>query len=569
MLAALLALAGIVHGAGLYRSPQPLDGEGSLVAQVWVSDHLAETAASIAPDGVPPLAWLQLTMWTELTGAFDRAPTAVAAGRELMVVVAVVSTALVWWVARRIPMPRWAAALAAACFALSPLAVEAHRTVSPENLATPWTLAAIGLLLGPRRAWAAVVSSALCLAVALLSSATALLLLPALVWVVWRTSPAALRRRSTTVWSGVLAVAGLLPFLVVLLVRGPAGAGVVPTAAGLGCLGDALRLDPVLATVALVVLPLALLQRRLRPLVLAVVLPLAVLVPLALATGEPALTSALVVLVVPVVSLLVAAVTRGLWRHRPSRLFGRDVRRSGGAVLLVAAATVLAVAVPSWALSLRVLATDDADRPLADATAWVGANVPVPDRVVTDAAAWLELVEQGRERDVVVGFRTAEQPCRPRRRLARLDALGARGRGVLRRPGGRAGRQPARGVVRRGRPPGRGPPHGAHPCRSGGPVGGPLARPPTAAPTPSVEPTPDGTAGPSQPPASAEPSPWASAAVLQLMGNPAIELGPQARLALRSGQVDDRLLSPPRRPRRPARPRRRRAAAHRQRGGGR
>ncbi len=543
-LAALLALAGVVHGAGLYRSPQPLDGEGAVVAQVWVSDHLAETAASIAPEGVPPLAWLQLTMWTELTGAFDRAPTAVAAGRELMVVVAVVSTALVWWVARRIPLPRWAAALAAACFALSPLAVEAHRTVSPENLATPWTLAAIGLLLAPRRAWAAVVSSALCLAVALLSSVTALLLLPALVWVVWRTSPVALRRRVTTVWCGVLAVVGLLPFVVLLLVRGTDSAGVVPTAAGLGSLGEALRLDPVLAAVALVVLPLALLQRRLRPLVLAVVLPLAVLVPLALATGEEALTTALVVLVVPVVSLLVAGVTRGLWRHRPSRLFGRDVRRSGGAVLLVAAATVLAVAVPSWALSLRVLATDDADRPLAEATAWVGANVPIPDRVVTDAAAWLELVEQGRERDVVVGFRTAEQPSdlgdawlvsTPSVRAAAASSGALADALAGSRLVASFGEGDPRVEVRRTAPTSPGPANPSAPAPSPGPT--------TAAPTPSAEPTPDATTGPSQPPAAPEPSPWATAAVLQLLSNPAIELGPQARLALRSGEVDDRLLS--------------------------
>lgn len=545
VLTALLALAGVTHGAGLYGSPQPLDGEGAVVAQVWVSDHLAETAAAIAPEGVPPLAWLQLTTWIEFTGAFDRAPTAVAAGRELMVVVAVVATALVWRLARRIPMPRWGAALAAACFALSPLAVEAHRTVSPENLATPWFLAAIGLLLAPRRAWGAVVSSALCFAVAVLSAMTAVLLLPALVWLLWRTSPAALRRRATAVWCGVLVGAGLLPALVLLLLRGPARAGLDPTAAGLGTLGDVLRLDPVLPVLALVVLPIALLQRRLRPFVLAVVVPLAVLLPLALVTGSQALIAALVVLVVPVVSLLVAGVTRGLWRHRPSRLYGRDVRRSGGAALLVVAAAALAVAVPSWAVSLRGLATDAADRPLVDATAWVGAYVPIPDRVLTDAAAWLELVEQGRARDDVVGFRTATEPAdlgdawlvstrSVRAAASSSDALAdalARSRLVA-----SFGEGDPRVEVRRTAP---------TPAGSADPP----APVPSAPPTPTAPPTPGATGGlsatgvPSQPPVSAEPSPWATSAVLQLMSNPAIEFGPQARLALRSARVDDRLLS--------------------------
>ncbi len=542
----MLGLAVVTHGAGLYRSPGPLDGEGAFVAQVWVADHLAETAAAISPDGVPPLAWLQLTMWTELTGAFDRAPTAVGAGRELMVLVAVVSTALVWWVARRLPMPRWGAALAALCFALSPLAVEAHRTVSPENLATPWLLAATGLLLGPRRGWGAVVSSALCLAVAVLSAMAAVLLLPALGWVLWRTSPTALRRRTAAVWGGVLLATGVLPALVLLLVRGPVLGGLDPTGAGPGSLDDVLRLDPVLPVLALVVLPLALLQRRLRPFVLAVVVPLAVLLGPALVTGSPARTTALVVLVVPVVSLLVAGVARGLWRHRPSRLFGRDVRRPGGAALLVVATAVLALAASSWLGGLRDLATEGADRPLEAATAWVGDNVPVPDRVVTDAAAWLELVEQGRAREDVVGFRTAAEPAAlgdawlvstpsVRAAASSSDALADALAGS--RLAASFGEGERRVEVRRTAPT----PAGAGPSEPApAPSPGPAA---TAAPTPSAEPTPDATGDPSQPPVSAEPSPWATSAVLQLLSNPAIELGPQARLALRSGEVDDRLMS--------------------------
>lgn len=549
ILTALLALAGVTHGVGLYVSPQPLDGEGAVIAQVWASDHLADTAALIAPGGVPPLAWFQLSMWTELTGAFDRAPTAVAAGRELMVVVAVVATALVYWLARRVPLPRWGAAVAAACFALSPLAVEAHRTVSPENLATPWLLVALGLLLGHQRSWGAVVSSALCLAVAVLSSWMAVLLLPALVWVLRRTSPEPARRRATLVWTGVFVAAGLVPAVVLHLLPGPAGAWLDPTVAGLRTFGDVLALDPVLPVLALLVLPLALLQRRLRPFVVAVAVPVAVLLPIALVTRAPALTTALVVLLAPMVSLLVAGVARGVWRHRPSRLFGRDVRRVGAVGLLAAAAVVLAVAVPSWALSLRGIATDTAGRPLAEATAWVGANVPRSDRVLTDPAAWVELVGQGRTRSDVVGYRAASDPAElgdawlvstpsVRAAAASSDALAdalARSTLVV-----AFGDGDPRVEVRRTAPAGSGTPAPSTPAPSTTPT--PTSPTPTpettSAPRESAAPT-----APTQPAVPIEPSPWATAAVLQLLSNPAIEFGPQARLAMRSARVDDRLLS--------------------------
>jgi uncharacterized membrane protein len=97
----------------------------------------------------PPAGWLQLALWTAISGP-DFGGNAVAAGRYLMVIVAVITAALLWALARRIGMSRWAAAAAVAVFALSPLAISLSRTVYLDNLATAWVLGAVVLLCSPR-----------------------------------------------------------------------------------------------------------------------------------------------------------------------------------------------------------------------------------------------------------------------------------------------------------------------------------------------------------------------------------------------------------------------------------
>ena len=96
----------------------------------------------------PPAGWLQLALWTVISGP-DFGGNAVAAGRYLMVIVAVITAALLWVLARRIEMSRWASAAAVAVFALSPLAISLSRTVYLDNLATAWVLGALVLVLSP------------------------------------------------------------------------------------------------------------------------------------------------------------------------------------------------------------------------------------------------------------------------------------------------------------------------------------------------------------------------------------------------------------------------------------
>src|SRR5690348_15979896 len=98
---------------------------------------------------------MQMSAWTWLTGAFDHAPYAVAAVRQLMLVFKIVDVVLIYALTRRLRLGRLAAVLAVLIFALSPLAVYFTRTALLDNIVTPWLLAAFLLAASPRRSVAA------------------------------------------------------------------------------------------------------------------------------------------------------------------------------------------------------------------------------------------------------------------------------------------------------------------------------------------------------------------------------------------------------------------------------
>ncbi len=147
----LLLVSAAVNFINFTGSPQRIDDEGTYTAQAYAVDKLGELTHYTYWYDHPPLGWIQIAGWTKLTDGFARYTSAVMAGREFMIVCALVSCALLWMLARRLDMSRPAAAVAVFIFAISPLAVQFHRTVFLDNVATPWLLAAFVLALAPRR----------------------------------------------------------------------------------------------------------------------------------------------------------------------------------------------------------------------------------------------------------------------------------------------------------------------------------------------------------------------------------------------------------------------------------
>ena len=179
LLAVLLAVGGYVHAAGMFGAPARFDDEGTYTAYAWAVQHWGQLGHYTYWYAHPPLGWIQMAGWTSLTGAFERAPYAVAAIREFMFVGKLVDIVLLYALTRRLRLGRLTAVLAVLLFCLSPLAVYFTRAALLDNVVTPWLLAAFLFAAAPRRSLLGAASSAACMAVAVLSKETALLYLPA------------------------------------------------------------------------------------------------------------------------------------------------------------------------------------------------------------------------------------------------------------------------------------------------------------------------------------------------------------------------------------------------------
>ncbi|MBA8792493.1 4-amino-4-deoxy-L-arabinose transferase-like glycosyltransferase [Friedmanniella endophytica] len=417
--APLAVLAAIVNFVNMTGSPQRIDDEGTYTAQAYAVDHLGSLTHYTYWYDHPPLGWIQIAGWVGLTGGFGRYTSSVMAGREFMIVCALVSCALLWMVARRLELSRPTAAAAVAIFALSPLAVQFHRTVFLDNVATPWLLAAFVLVMAPRRQLLAFAAAALCFAVAVLSKETYLLFGPFLVWQMWRGAHRGTRRYTVSLAGGVLVLLGL-SYVLLSTIKGELFPGPrrVSLMTGIyfqlsgrtasGSLFDAtsqarvttaqwLQLDPVIAVVAPIAALLALRSRKLWPVA-------GTLIFLLLFMLRPGyLPVPYVIGMLPFAALLIPAAVE-VWLRRARSLVSAVRRRL--AIMAVAIITTAAVAVTAaaWGPQLRGLLLSDLDQPMVQAENWVEANVGRNYRVVVDDSMWTDLVRHGFPRDNVVWY---------------------------------------------------------------------------------------------------------------------------------------------------------------------
>lgn len=435
----LLALVGFVNAVNMYRSPGRFDDEGTYVAQAWAVVHWHELAHYTYWYDHPPLGWLQVALWTWLT-PFLHAPNAVGTGRQLLLVVTVVSSGLLYVVARRLGIARVFALLGTAAFGLSPLAVHYHRMVFLDNLVTPWLLAALALALSPRRRLAAHAGAGVCFAVAVLTKETTLLLAPFVLYLLVQQVDRRIRRYSIAV-TGTLFVLVASGYVLYALLKNEllAGAGHVslefalrfqllgrasngsvfdPTSAAHDTVHQWLALDPWLLGAALALVPVCLVRRPMRPVAAA----LAFLVAMMLRPGY--LPNPYLIGLLPLAALCVAGGTDALWSWRPGARRAvtsraRPARLGWTLVSLVSPLLALGVlgasvnVVKPWTAGDRRLMHYDEDRPVRLAEDWVYTHVRPTSRVLVDDALWLDLVNRGWDphRGVVWNLKVDSDPA--------------------------------------------------------------------------------------------------------------------------------------------------------------
>ncbi len=445
LLLPLGVLVGVTHAVGLAAGPSYGDDEGTYTAQAWALVHEGTLAHYTYWYDHPPLGWMLIALWNVTFGHLFHPATSVIGGREMMVAVAIGCGLLIYVLGRRLGLRRWAAALAVVAWALSPLALSYARMVYLDNIAVLFLLGALVLALSPRRHLWAFAGAGLCLAAAVLTKETFLLSAPAVAYAVHARSAGKTRPFCVAAFAATtLLVLALYPLFAVLrgellpgadhvslvdalrfqLVTRPSTGSPLNSSSGSAALvGRWLHTDPYLLVAGVVLSPLAVAVRRLRP------VGLAVLVPVVVSLRPGYLPDAFVVALLPFGALVVAGLAdlaaRRVAARATTATLGTDPGTSHALVLpaavrtrdgswqalgrhhrlvpagvtaALAGAVVLMLALvagPSWASGDRGLGRQSATSTEVAAEQWVGAHVPHSARVLVDDTMWVDLVQRG------------------------------------------------------------------------------------------------------------------------------------------------------------------------------
>jgi endo-1,4-beta-D-glucanase Y/4-amino-4-deoxy-L-arabinose transferase-like glycosyltransferase len=206
----LVAVGLLAHGLNMFNYPAftLTDDEGILAAHAWAVLREQQLSPYTYVYDNPPAGPLLVAGWALITGGLDSFGGAIDSGRVLMLVLHLAMIALLYHLVRKLGGGVMVAALAAFIFSVSPLAIFYQRLLLLDTIMLFWLLLSLNLLLDGWGRLSRLVLSGACYGIALLTRETAILFLPAMLFL-------AVQQR----WrhQGQFAVAGwLVPAAVVL-----------------------------------------------------------------------------------------------------------------------------------------------------------------------------------------------------------------------------------------------------------------------------------------------------------------------------------------------------------------
>lgn len=371
-------------------------------AGAWLATEPGALAGHASWIAEPTYGRLQLGWMLRLLQAGQSQPV-LAAAHGLMLVLAVLQVALLWWALRRWGAGGIAAAAGAAFAGVAPVAVTAHTVVSASSIAVVWLLAAVVVLLGPGGRVALTVGGALA-AVAMASApvvVVAIVPLAALFALRIRRTGQAVRLLPPVVLGFVGAAVVLVATAVLLSAETATSASRAlgtltaaqggTTSAGLSAFAEWLRVDPLSLLMAAVAVAIVAVGPRARgAVVVTIVLAAAAVWPQG---ADPA---GALLLVLPAAGAVVArsveAGVAGLGHPR----FVRSVIGAGW-LSGVAAVTVVGLVVAVLGIAAR---SPGGVQPIVSVQRWIATSVPAGQRVVVGLGIWPDLQNASNGRTV-------------------------------------------------------------------------------------------------------------------------------------------------------------------------
>ena len=410
------ALLGLVAGYLAFRNvahaPVFQDDEGTYTFQARaIYDGL------LAPYSYwydhPPFGWMQLAAFGWIPDLLGLGGSAVGAMRYVVASYLVVTTLLIYALARRLRLHKAFAAGAALLFVLSPLTLELGRQVFLDNIAMPWILAAFVLALSPKQNLLASIGAGVCFSIGVLSKETMAVYGPVLLFVLWQNAHH--RTRSFSV-VGFLTIGGLvlLSYPLMALLKGE----LFPRE-GRSTLWDALLFqlveregsgyiwedgsqkaqlfdgwsyyDSSLLLGGLLAAGVMLVFRRYRWVGLAVIM-----FSLPVVASQGYLPAMYIMAVLPFLALAVAAVFHEVWSRWSAAVSTTWLRRGIQVVMAsVLLATLHATLVPAYEDHLSSTLTEDKNAEWDDTVAWVKGNLARDTIIAVPPSMWQEFRDAG------------------------------------------------------------------------------------------------------------------------------------------------------------------------------
>jgi hypothetical protein len=213
----LLALCGLAHGFNLFGFPYRESDEGTYISQAWAVVHLGRLAPYTYWYDHAPAGWLQVALWTVLTGGFDTFGAPINSGRVLMLIFRLGSLLLVYRTARSVTSSVAIVTCALLLFGLSSYGIYYGRRLLLDNIAAFWMLLALYLLVSRPLTPRGAVAAGLALAVSVLSKEVALAIVPVAAAAAWRRAPSGRKTACVVAFTVTLvSICSLYPLMAAL-----------------------------------------------------------------------------------------------------------------------------------------------------------------------------------------------------------------------------------------------------------------------------------------------------------------------------------------------------------------
>jgi endo-1,4-beta-D-glucanase Y len=185
---ALIAIGVLLHGLNMFQFPSftGIDDEGIYASQAWAILREGQLSPYTYVYDHVPGGWMLLAAWMAMTGGPHAFGGAIDSGRVLMLLLHVGSLVMLYRIARKLGCGIGTAALGTLLFTISPLALEYQRRLLLDNIMVFWALLSLDLLLDGWGRLSRVSLSGVCFGIALLTKETAVVLLPAMLFIAWQ-----------------------------------------------------------------------------------------------------------------------------------------------------------------------------------------------------------------------------------------------------------------------------------------------------------------------------------------------------------------------------------------------